>query len=255
MGTGSESRLVTIVTINPTHSLQDSVKTHLSLFSSIQSLSSSDRPLSFQTLPDTRMSCVRITLLVTNLLMAVLGLLLIAGGVWLIVDESSAEEVTQSVINTTNFEESVKEIPGLDKAIQEVVTHPYLNYALIGMGVITFLVALFGFQGAKKESTCLLTTYSICLMLIIVLCVTAIVLINVEDDTYINKIKDLIKQGGAKIDLDTDELKKAGSKFLQSLFFGVAAVLSTLVLIMSILLCCRARREERVQGYVESTRA
>jgi len=201
------------------------------------------------------MSCVRITLLVTNLLMAVLGLLLIAGGVWLIVDESSAEEVTQSVINTTNFEESVKEIPGLDKAIQEVVTHPYLNYALIGMGVITFLVALFGFQGAKKESTCLLTTYSICLMLIIVLCVTAIVLINVEDDTYINKIKDLIKQGGAKIDLDTDELKKAGSKFLQSLFFGVAAVLSTLVLIMSILLCCRARREERVQGYVESTRA
>jgi len=200
------------------------------------------------------MSCVRITLLVTNLLMAVLGLLLIAGGVWLIVDESSAEEVTQIVINTTNFEESVKEIPGLDKALQEVVTHPYLNYALIGMGVITFLVALFGFQGAKKESTCLLTTYSICLMLIIVLCVTAIVLINVEDDTYINKIKDLIKQGGDKIDLDVDKLK-AGSKFLQSLFFGVAAALSTLVLIMSILLCCRARREERVQGYVESTRA
>jgi len=191
---------------------------------------------------------------VTNLLMAVLGLLLIAGGVWLIVDEGSAEEAVQTVINETKFEESVKEIPNLDKAIQEVVTHPYLNYALIGMGVITFLVALFGFQGAKKESTCLLTTYSICLMLIIVLCVTAIVLINVEDDTYINKIKDLIKQGGDKIDLDVDKLK-AGSKFLQSLFFGVAAALSTLVLIMSILLCCRARREERVQGYVESTRA
>jgi len=200
------------------------------------------------------MSCVRITLLVTNLLMAVLGLLLIAGGVWLIVDEGSAEEAVQTVINETKFEESVKEIPNLDKAIQEVVTHPYLNYALIGMGVITFLVALFGFQGAKKESTCLLTTYSICLMLIIVLSVTAIVLINVQDDN-INKIKDLIKQGGDKIDLDVDELKKAGSKFLQSLFFGVAAVLSTLVLIMSILLCCRARREERVQGYVESTRA
>jgi len=200
------------------------------------------------------MSCVRITLLVTNLLMAVLGLLLIAGGVWLIVDEGSAEEAVQSVINATNFEESVKEIPGLDKALQEVVTHSYFNYALIGMGVITFLVALFGFQGAKKESTCLLTTYSICLMLIIVLSVTAIVLINVNDDN-INKIKELIKQGGDKIDLNTDTLKKAGSKFLQSLFFGVAAALSTLVLIMSILLCCRARREERVQGYVESTRA
>merc|ERR1712112_305339 len=201
------------------------------------------------------MSCVRITLLITNLLMAILGLLLIAGGVWLTVDEGSAEEVAQSFLNATKFDESVKDIPNLDKALQEVVTHSYFNYALIGMGVITFLVALFGFQGAKKESTCLLTTYSICLMLIIVLCVTAIVLINVQDDTYINKIKDLIKQGGEKIDLDTDQLKKAGSKFLQSLFFGVAAVLSTLVLIMSILLCCRARREERVQGYVESTRA
>jgi len=192
--------------------------------------------------------------LVTNLLMAILGLLLVAGGVWLTVDEGSAEEVAQSFLNATNFDESVKDIPNLDKALQEVVTHSYFNYALIGMGVITFLVALFGFQGAKKESTCLLTTYSICLMLIIVLCVTAIVLINVEDDTYINKIKDLIKQGGDKIDLDVDKLK-AGSKFLQSLFFGVAAALSTLVLIMSILLCCRARREERVQGYVESTRA
>jgi len=199
------------------------------------------------------MSCVRITLLVTNLLMAILGVLLIAGGVWLTVDEGSAEEVAQSFLNATKFDESVKDIPNLDKALQEVVTHSYFNYALIGMGVITFLVALFGFQGAKKESTCLLTTYSICLMLIIVLSVTAIVLINVQDDN-INKIKDLIKQGGDKIDLDVDKLK-AGSKFLQSLFFGVAAALSTLVLIMSILLCCRARREERVQGYVESTRA
>merc|ERR1712177_74987 len=107
------------------------------------------------------------------LLMAILGLLLIAGGVWLTVDEGSAEEVAQSFLNATNFDESVKDIPNLDKALQEVVTHSYFNYALIGMGVITFLVALFGFQGAKKESTCLLTTYSICLMLIIVLSVTA----------------------------------------------------------------------------------
>merc|ERR1712133_304542 len=97
------------------------------------------------------------------------------------------------------------------------------------MALFGFLVALLGFQGTKKKSTCLLTTYSICLILIIVLYVTAIVLINIQQDN-INKIKDLIKQGGNKIDLDVDKLK-AGSKFLQSLFFGVAAALSTLVLI------------------------
>jgi len=199
------------------------------------------------------MSCVRITLLVTNLLMAILGLLLIAGGVWLIVDESSAEEVAQTFLNTTKLDESFKEIPKLSDALQEVVTHRYFNYALIGMGVVTLLVAVFGFQGAKKESVCLLTTYSICLMLIIILCVTAIVLINVQDDN-INTIKELIKQGGDNIDLDVEKLN-AGSKFLQSLLFGVSGVLSSLVLIMSLLLCCRARREERVQGYVESTRA
>jgi len=199
------------------------------------------------------MSCVRITLLVTNLLMAILGLLLIAGGVWLIVDEGSAEEVAQSFLNSTKLDESVEEIPKLKDALQEVVTHVYFNYALIGMGVVTFIVALFGFQGAKKESTCLLTTYSICLLVIIILSVTAIVLINVQDDN-INTIKDLIKQGVDKIDLDVDKLN-AGSKFLQSLFFGVSAALSSLVLCMSVLLCCRARREERVQGYVESSRA
>lgn len=199
------------------------------------------------------MACVRYTLLLTNLLMALLGLLLVAGGVWLIVDEGSAEQAAQAILNNTNIEETVSSVPKLEVALQEVVTHDYFNYALIGMGVVTFIVALFGFLGAKKESTCLLTTYSICLVLIISLCITAIVLINVQDDV-IQQIKNLIKDEAEKIDIDVEKLK-AGSKFLQSLFFGVAAALSSVVFLMSILLCCRARREERVQGYVDSTRA
>merc|ERR1711909_72554 len=77
--------------------------------------------------------------------------------------------------------------------------------------------------------------------------------INVQDDV-IQKIKNVITEEAGKIELDVEKLK-AGSKFLQSLFFGVAACLSSAVFLLSLLLCCRARREERVQGYVDSTRA
>jgi len=203
--------------------------------------------------PPDIMACVRCTLLLTNLLMALLGLLLVAGGVWLIVDEGSAEDAVQTIRNNTNIDDTVNSVPRLEEALSEVVTHAYFNYALIGMGVVTFIVSLFGFLGAKKESTCLLTTYSICLILIIALCITAIVLINVQDDV-IQKIKNVITEEAGKIELDVEKLK-AGSKFLQSLFFGVAACLSSAVFLLSLLLCCRARREERVQGYVDSTRA
>merc|ERR1712173_315300 len=53
---------------------------------------------------------------------------------------------------------------------------------------------------------------------------------------------------------DTQKLTP-GSKFVQNLFFGVSAGLSAIILFFTITLCCRARREERVQGYVEAIQA
>merc|ERR1712181_197238 len=130
---------------------------------------------------------------------------------------------------------------GLEEAVKEASSHKYFNFALLGMGGITLLVALFGFCGAKKENQCLLSLYSIC------------VFINV-DDANIKFIKDSISTEAEKIDINVDTLNP-GSKFIQNLFFGVSAGLSAIIFFFTVTLCCRARREERVQGYVDVIQA
>merc|ERR1712088_262388 len=112
------------------------------------------------------------------------------------------------------------------------------------MGGVTLLVALFGYCGAKKENQCLLSLYSI---------FAAIIFINV-DDANIDFIKKSISTQADKIDIDIEKLQP-GSKFIQNLFFGVSAGLSAIILFFTVTLCCRARREERVQGYVDAIQA
>merc|ERR1712141_325907 len=136
--------------------------------------------------------CVRYTLLIANSLLALLGLLLLAGGVWRIVDDQSLRDVANELRDTAEWDNVAKEVTGLDDAVKEAAGHKYFNYALLGMGGITLLVALFGFCGAKKENQCLLSLYTICVFIILLLQIAAIVFINV-DDANINFIKDSIR--------------------------------------------------------------
>merc|ERR1712088_295702 len=191
--------------------------------------------------------CVRYTLLIANTLLALLGLLLLAGGVWRIVDNESLREVANEIRDTQEG------VDGLEEAVKEASSHKYFNFALLGMGGITLLVALFGFCGAKKENQCLLSLYSICVFIILLLQIAAIVFINV-DDANIDFIKKSISTQADKIDIDIEKLQP-GSKFIQNLFFGVSAGLSAIILFFTVTLCCRARREERVQGYVDAIQA
>ena len=198
--------------------------------------------------------CVRFTLIIANCLLALLGLLLLAGGVWRIVDDGSLREVAKEIRDTQEWDEVKKGVDGLEEAVKEAASHKYFNYALLAMGGVTLLVALFGFCGAKKESQCLLTLYSICVFIILLLQIAAIVFINV-DDANISFIKEKISNEAAKIDIEHPEKLTPGSKFVQNLFFGVSAGLSAIILFFTVTLCCRARREERVQGYVEAIQA
>merc|ERR1712130_71861 len=188
-----------------------------------------------------RKMCVRYTLLIANSLLALLGLLLLAGGVWRIVDDESLREVAKEIKETQEWNDVKGEVTGLEDAVKEASTHKYFNYALLAMGGITLLVALFGYCGAKKENQCLLSLYSIC------------VFINI-DDANIDFIKNSISKEAGKIDIDVEKLQP-GSKFVQNLFFGVSAGLSAIILFFTVTLCCRARREERVQGYVDAIQA
>merc|ERR1711936_1230018 len=197
--------------------------------------------------------CVRFTLIIANCLLALLGLLLLAGGVWRIVDDSSLREVAKEIRDTQEWDEVKNGVDGLEEAVKEAAGHKYFNYALLAMGGATLLVALFGFCGAKKESQCLLSLYSICVFIILLLQIAAIVFINF-DDANINFIKKSISTEAEKIDIDVERLNP-GSKFVQNLFFGVSAGLSAIILFFTVTLCCRARREERVQGYVDAIQA
>merc|ERR1712045_794496 len=175
--------------------------------------------------------CVRYTLLIANSLLALLGLLLLAGGVWRIVDDESLRDVAKDIQDTQEWDDVKEEVTGLEDAVKEASTHKYFNYALLAMGGITLLVALFGYCGAKKENQCLLSLYSIFVF-----------------------IKKSISTQADKIDIDIEKLQP-GSKFIQNLFFGVSAGLSAIILFFTVTLCCRARREERVQGYVDAIQA
>merc|ERR1712016_128316 len=197
--------------------------------------------------------CVRYTLLIANSLLALLGLLLLAGGVWRIVDDESLRDVAKEIQDTQEWDDVKGEVTGLEDAVKEASTHKYFNYALLAMGGITLLVALFGYCGAKKENQCLLSLYSIFVFIILLLQIAAIVFINV-DDANIDFIKKSISAQADEIDIDLEKLQP-GSKFIQNLFFGVSAGLSAIIFFFTVTLCCRARREERVQGYVDAIQA
>merc|ERR1711973_29324 len=150
--------------------------------------------------------CVRFTLIIANSLLALLGLLLLAGGVWRIVDDGSLREVANEIRDTQEWDEVKKGVDGLEEAVKEAASHKYFNYALLAMGGVTLLVALFGFCGAKKESQCLLSLYSICVFIILLLQIAAI-----------SFIKEKISNEAAKIDIEDPEKLTPGSKFVQNL--------------------------------------
>merc|ERR1712007_306870 len=86
--------------------------------------------------------CVRYTLLIANSLLALLGLLLLAGGVWRIVDDESLREVAKDIQDTQEWDDVKEEVTGLEEAVNEASTHKYFNFALLAMGGITLLVTL-----------------------------------------------------------------------------------------------------------------
>merc|ERR1712115_390554 len=147
------------------------------------------------------------TLIIANSLLALLGLLLLAGGVWRIVDDGSLREVANEIRDTQEWDEVKKGVDGLEEAVKEAASHKYFNYALLAMGGVTLLV----FCGAKKESQCLLSLYSICVFIILLLQIAAIVFINV-DDANISFIKEKISNEAAKIDIEDPEKLAPGSK-------------------------------------------
>merc|ERR1711973_133424 len=86
--------------------------------------------------------CVRFTLIIANSLLALLGLLLLAGGVWRIVDDGSLREVANEIRDTQEWDEVKKGVDGLEEAVKEAASHKYFNYALLSAIILFFTITL-----------------------------------------------------------------------------------------------------------------
>merc|ERR1712226_958478 len=146
-------------------------------------------------------NCLRVLLTLSNLVLALLGLLMLGGGVWLTVDQEQVENFVEKFSNYTNSDVKLPE--EAQETFDEVFKHDYFNYLLIGIGAVTLLVSLFGFCGAKKESVCLMSTYIIFTILLIIIQVSAIVVINIQD----SKIQQYKSEAATFLNIDLENIE------------------------------------------------
>ena len=110
----------------------------------------------------------RFVLIFCNVILAVLGLLMMAGGIWSGLEK---HKVDDEIMDTSEEKKEISKTKFGEESFQ---------FFVIVVGALIFLVALIGFVGAENESTCVLLTYNIFLIFIIILQVIAIIIINVE---------------------------------------------------------------------------
>merc|ERR1711887_384350 len=157
---------------------------------------------------------------------------MLGGGVWLTVDQEQVENFVEKFSNYTNSDVKLPE--EAQETFDEVFKHDYFNYLLIGIGAITFLVSLFGFCGAKKESVCLMTTY----IILTIVQVSAIVIINIQD----NNIQQYKSEAAKYLNIELENIEV--SHGLQTIFFGVSTGVSLVFLLGTLCLCRSVRQPE-----------
>merc|ERR1712152_14188 len=167
------------------------------------------------------------------------GLLMLGGGVWLTVDQEQVEDMIGKLSNYTEADIDLPE--GAQETFDEVFKHEYFNYLLIGIGAVTFLVSLFGFCGAKKESVCLMTSYIIFTILLIIIQVSAITIINIQD----SKIQEYKSEAANLLNIELENIEI--SHRFQTIFFGVSTGVSLLFLLGTLCLCRSARKPDGYQ--------
>merc|ERR1712133_252477 len=101
----------------------------------------------------------------------------------------------------------------------------------------TFLVSLFGFCGAKKESVCLMSTYIIFTIILIIIQVSAITITNIQD----SKIQEYKSEAANLLNIELENIEI--SHRFQTIFFGVSTGVSLLFLLGTLCLCRSARNQ------------
>jgi len=166
-------------------------------------------------------SCLRYIILMGNLLLSLIGVLMLAGGIWLLSGQNSAQDIAYKIINTIDFDESV---PSYAKeSFEDIYSDNNLFYVIIGFGVLSIIISLFGFCSGKIGSGRLFCFVLFSLMFAVILFTLQIAVIasihqqNTDKEDFQYKYKELWT-----VDLE----KLGGSGYYKTVFFGVLTALS-----------------------------
>jgi len=204
--------------------------------------------------------CLRALLFIFTSLLLVLSLSLVAAGLWLTIDQASMVQAVGELLNATNAQDGLTELPRLTSILDEATTLNFLNVVLIAVGGVCFFVALSGFCGARKDSPRLLITFAFFTLVFLALQIALVIHNNnnnngdIVADVWENfnnasETEARVVNNNTEQESSSPFLMPMLSVFIQS---GVCSLIPGVLLLASLSLACTAgRRKER--GYIDTT--
>jgi len=207
--------------------------------------------------------CLRALLFVFTSLLLVLSLSIVAAGLWLTIDQASMVQAVGELLNATNAQDGLTNLPRLKSVLDEATTLNFLNVVLIAVGGVVFFVALSGFCGARKDSPRLLITFAFFTLIFLALQIALVIHTNNNNNggDIVADVWENFNNASATearvVNNNNTEQAESSSPFLMpmlSVFIqsGVCSLIPGVLLLASLSLACTAgRRKER--GYIDTT--
>jgi len=201
--------------------------------------------------------CLRALLFVFTSLLLVLGLGLVAVGLWLTIDEASIVRVVGELLNATNTQDGLSDLPRLKSILDEATTLNFLNVVLIAVGGVVFFVALSGFCGARKDSPRLLITFAFFTLVFLALQIALVIHTNNNNGDIFADVWESFNASETEARVVNNTRQESSSPslmpmlsvFLQS---GLCSLIPGVLLLASLSLACTAGRRKG-RGYIDTT--
>jgi len=166
-------------------------------------------------------SCLSILILISNVLFCIIGILTLAGGVWLLQDEGSTGDIAFNIMENIKFNEN--ELSAVNTGFREIFDNDTIWYWTTGFGVASILTSLSGLLRFKIGSNRLfcLVMYNLVFSILMFTLHIAVVAKLHQRNVDIEDLKDLHDE---LRNLNTEELEGSGP--MQSVLFGVLIAMS-----------------------------
>ena len=166
-------------------------------------------------------SFLSILILISNVLFCIIGILTLAGGVWLLQDEGSTGDIAFNIMENIKFNEN--ELSAVNTGFREIFDNDTIWYWTTGFGVASILTSLSGllrFKIGSNRLFCLVMHNLVFSILLFILHIAVVAKLH-QRNVDIEDLKDLHDE---LRNLNTEELEGSGP--MQSVLFGVLIAMS-----------------------------